>query len=97
VGFGSASVGSGSAPGGFPVGSRWFPGRLRVVPGSAPSGYQIGSGYFPGRLRMGSGSGQVGLDLPHVTAAQNGGTSFSSASRIRTEQEVIRPRTPIRI
>jgi hypothetical protein len=42
------------------VGPGSVPGRLRVVSGSAPGGLQVGSG-------------QVGLDLAHVTAAQNEG------------------------
>jgi hypothetical protein len=75
---------SGSAPGGLcgALGRfRWVPGRIRRVPG----GFRVGSGWFPGScpgpLRVGSrstpgglrvGSGQVGLDLAHAIAAQNG-------------------------
>jgi hypothetical protein len=83
VGSGSSPsrlrVVSGSAPGRFWVGSGWVPGRLRV---HSPGRFRVGSESVPGRLQVGSewapggfrvGSGQVGLDLAHPNAAQNGG------------------------
>jgi hypothetical protein len=44
---------------------------LRVGSGSAPGGLWVGSRWAPGGFRV--GSGQVGLDLAHPNAAQNGG------------------------
>jgi hypothetical protein len=76
---GRLRVGSGSAPGRFWVGSGWVPGRLRV---HSAGRFRVGSESVPGRLQVGSvwapggfrvGSGQVGLDLAHPNAAQNGG------------------------
>jgi hypothetical protein len=81
---------SGSASGGFRVGSGWFPDRYRVVSGSTPGGvsrvrlggWRLGSdpdwirGWFPGRLRVVSGSAPDGFLPGRFRVGFRVGSSF---------------------